>query len=86
MVGQILNGMAQPFVLSAPTRYSDLWFTNRGRVTATAVMSLANPFGGALGQLIGPFWVGTPDDVPSMVLYVAIIVRVPGFIPYPAVT
>ena len=77
MFGQILTGLAQPFVLSAPTRYSDMWFTNRGRVTATAVVSLANPFGAALGQLIVPFWVAKPSDVSNMVLYVAIIVSKP---------
>jgi FLVCR family MFS transporter 7 len=48
MFGQILTGLAQPFVLAAPTRYSDMWFTDRGRVGATAVASLANPFGGAV--------------------------------------
>jgi cyanate permease len=73
MVGQILIGFAQPFVLSAPTRYSDIWFTPQGRVSATAVMSLANPFGGALGQLINPFLVNTAADIPTMTLYVAII-------------
>jgi MFS family permease len=78
MFGQILTGFAQPFVLAAPTRYSDLWFTNRGRVAATAVMSLANPFGGALAQLIDPVWAsnGSPQDIPNMVLYIAIIVRI----------
>ena len=74
MFGQILTGLAQAFVLSAPTRYSDLWFTNRGRVAATALASLANPFGAALGQLIIPFWVSQPSEVPNAVLYVAIIV------------
>ena len=48
MFGQILTGFAQPFVLAAPTRYSDMWFTERGRVGATALASLANPFGGAV--------------------------------------
>lgn len=48
MFGQILTGLAQPFVLAAPTRYSDLWFTESGRVSATAVASLANPLGGAV--------------------------------------
>lgn len=78
MFGQILCGFAQPFVLAAPTRYSDLWFTNRGRVAATAVMSLANPFGGALAQLIDPEWAGdgSPQDIPNMVLYISIIVRI----------
>lgn len=74
MFGQILIGFGQPFVLSAPTRYSDLWFTNRGRVAATALMSLANPLGAALGQLIIPFWVYSPSDIPNAVLYVSIIV------------
>lgn len=73
MFGQILVGLAQPFVLSAPTRYSDLWFSERGRVSATAVASLANPFGAALGQLIDPFWVNKASDIPNMVLYVSII-------------
>ncbi|KAK7716091.1 hypothetical protein SLS64_003243 [Diaporthe eres] len=76
MFGQILIGFSQPFVLAAPTRYSDLWFTNRGRVAATALMSLANPFGAAIGQLIMPFWVYSARDVPNAVLYVAIIATV----------
>ncbi|EKD20423.1 uncharacterized protein L3040_004290 [Drepanopeziza brunnea f. sp. 'multigermtubi'] len=76
MVGQILTGLAQPFVLAAPTRYSDLWFTNRGRIAATAVMSLANPLGGALAQLIDPAWVHQASDIPNMVLYISIIATV----------
>lgn len=73
MFGQMLIGFAQPFVLSAPTRYSDLWFSEKGRVSATAVASLANPFGAALGQLIDPLWATDASDIPNMVLYVAII-------------
>ncbi|KAI9664700.1 MAG: hypothetical protein M1821_006148 [Bathelium mastoideum] len=73
VLGQIIIGFAQPFVLSAPTRYSDLWFTDKGRVSATAIASLANPFGGALGQLIGPIWATKPSDIPNMVLYTAIL-------------
>ncbi|KAH7383358.1 major facilitator superfamily domain-containing protein [Pyrenochaeta sp. MPI-SDFR-AT-0127] len=69
MFGQILTGLAQPFVLAAPTRYSDMWFTERGRVGATALASLANPFGGALAQLINPFL----GSIPQMVLIVSII-------------
>lgn len=73
MFGQILIGFAQPFVLSAPTRYSDLWFTPAGRVTATAIASLANPFGGALGQLISPLLATKASEIPDMTLYIAII-------------
>ncbi|GAB7350386.1 hypothetical protein MBLNU459_g1008t1 [Dothideomycetes sp. NU459] len=73
MFGQIIIGFAQPFVLIAPTRYSNLWFSDRGRVSATAVASLANPLGGALGQLIGPLWATDTSGIPDMVLYTAII-------------
>ena len=51
MFGQILIGLAQPFVLSAPTRLSDMWFSEKGRIAATAVASLSNPLGGAVGFL-----------------------------------
>lgn len=77
MFAQILVGLAQPFVLSAPTRYSDVWFSEKGRVSATAVASLANPFGGALAQLIDPFWATKPSDIPNMILYISVIVSTP---------
>ncbi|OBT56206.1 hypothetical protein VE04_02862 [Pseudogymnoascus sp. 24MN13] len=76
MFGQILTGFAQPFVPSSPTHYSDLWFTNNGRVAATAIMTLANPLGGALGQLIDPFFAPNKGDIPNMVLYISIIATV----------
>lgn len=71
--GQVIIGFAQPFCLAAPTRYSDMWFSDTGRVSATAVASLANPLGGALGQLIGPLWATSSTTIPNMVLYTAII-------------
>ncbi len=74
MLGQILIGLAQPFTLSAPTKYSDVWFSEKGRVSATAIASLANPLGGALGQLINPFWATKASDIPNMVLYISVLV------------
>ncbi|KAK6533235.1 hypothetical protein TWF281_007384 [Arthrobotrys megalospora] len=82
MVGQILIGFGQPFVLSAPAYYSDLWFSSKQRITANALVSLSNPLGAALGQLIDPFLVSRPEDIPNMLLYIAIIttaVTVPVF-------
>jgi MFS family permease len=73
MVGQLIIGFAQPFVLSSPTSYSSLWFSAAGRTTATAVTSLSNPFGAALGQLISPFWADKPSEIPTMVLYISVI-------------
>lgn len=71
--GQVISGLAQPFVLASPTRYSDAWFSSKGRVSATAIASLANPLGGAIGQLVGPLIASDTSSVPSLVLYVAII-------------
>lgn len=74
MLGQVIIGFAQPFVLTAPTRYSDAWFSDRGRTSATAIATLANPLGGALGQLVGPMLATKASEIPNMVLYVSIIV------------
>lgn len=73
VIGQVLIGFSQPFVLAAPTRFSNVWFSDQGRVSATAIATLANPLGGALGQLIGPFWATSEENIPSMVLYTAIL-------------
>ncbi|KAJ6089781.1 hypothetical protein N7467_004997 [Penicillium canescens] len=73
MFGQIIIGFAQPFCLCAPTRYSELWFSDRGRTSATAVASLANPLGAAIGQLVDSVWATKPSDIPNMVLYISII-------------
>lgn len=77
MLGQVLIGFAQPFVLNAPSYYSDLWFTSNARVSATALASLANPFGAAIGQLVNPFLATKASEIPNMVLYTAIIVCSP---------
>ncbi|OAL24963.1 hypothetical protein AYO20_10566 [Fonsecaea nubica] len=82
MFGQLIIGFAQPFVLSSPTTYSNLWFSPAGRTTATALASLSNPFGAALGQLISPFWADEPNEIPNMILYISIIssvASVPAF-------
>ena len=76
MLGQVLIGLAQPFVLSSATYYSDLWFTSRGRVSATALASLSNPFGAALGQLVNPMVATSAARVPRMTLWVALIASV----------
>ncbi|KKK15327.1 cell surface receptor/MFS transporter (FLVCR), partial [Aspergillus ochraceoroseus] len=74
MFGQVLIGLAQPFCLTAPTRYSDLWFSDQGRTSATAVATLANPLGAALGQLINSFWASEPSQIPDLVLWIAVMV------------
>ncbi|KAF8520370.1 MFS general substrate transporter [Hysterangium stoloniferum] len=57
-IGQVLAGFAQPVFQIVAPKFSEAWFDFNGRTTATMVMSIANPVGAALGQLIPPF-VGT---------------------------
>lgn len=67
MVGQIITGAGQPFFLNVPTHYSDKWFSATSRVSATALMSLANAIGAAVGQLVNPFLATESSEIPSMV-------------------
>jgi MFS transporter, FLVCR family, MFS-domain-containing protein 7 len=67
MVGQIITGAGQPFFLNVPTHYSDKWFSATSRVSATALMSLANAIGAAVGQLVNPFLATKPSEIPNMV-------------------
>ena len=67
VVGQLISGAGQPFFLNVPTHYSDKWFSATSRVSATALMSLSNAVGAAVGQLVNPFMAPNADDIPNMV-------------------
>nr|GAT57653.1 MFS general substrate transporter [Mycena chlorophos] len=58
IVAQIFSAIAQPIYQVVGPKYSETWFSLEGRVTATMVLAIANPVGGALGQLLSPI-VGT---------------------------
>ncbi|GJE88933.1 MFS general substrate transporter [Phanerochaete sordida] len=54
MVGQILAGAAQPTFQVLGPLYSERWFDLNSRTTMTMLMSIANPIGSGLAQLISP--------------------------------
>lgn len=54
IAGSVIGALASPFVLSAPTRYSRIWFNDKGRTLATALPSLAYPLGVGIGAMTGP--------------------------------
>lgn len=63
MFGQFFSSIAQPiFQVIGPT-YSESWFDLKGRTTATMVTAIANPIGGALGQLLSPLVGDTRQSV-----------------------
>ncbi|EPS96236.1 hypothetical protein FOMPIDRAFT_58415 [Fomitopsis schrenkii] len=61
IIGQILSGVAQPIFQVLIPGYSEKWFNLRQRTTATMLMSISNPIGVAIGQLISPL-VGPPNQ------------------------
>ncbi|KAJ7881731.1 major facilitator superfamily domain-containing protein [Mycena olivaceomarginata] len=54
IIGQFCAAIAQPISQVIGPKYSETWFDLKGRTTATMILSIANPIGGALGQLISP--------------------------------
>ncbi|KAJ7084336.1 major facilitator superfamily domain-containing protein [Mycena belliarum] len=51
---QFFAAIAQPIFQVIGPKYSETWFDLRGRTTATMIAAIANPVGGALGQLLSP--------------------------------
>ncbi|KAJ8582275.1 MFS general substrate transporter [Rhizopogon salebrosus TDB-379] len=55
---QSFAAISQPVFQVLGPKYSETWFDLKGRTTATMLIVIANPIGGALGQVISPL-VGT---------------------------
>ncbi|RDB25138.1 Major facilitator superfamily domain-containing protein 7 [Hypsizygus marmoreus] len=54
IIGQLFAAIAQPIFQVLGPIYSETWFNLQGRTTATMIVSIANPIGGAVGQLLSP--------------------------------
>lgn len=54
MFGQLFTSIAQPIFQVLGPKYSETWFDLGGRTTATMIVAVSNPIGGAIGQLLSP--------------------------------
>jgi len=54
IIGQFFAAIAQPIFQVVGPKYSETWFDLKSRTTATMIAAIANPVGGAVGQLISP--------------------------------
>ncbi|KAF5367077.1 hypothetical protein D9758_003910 [Tetrapyrgos nigripes] len=68
-LGQAFASFAQPIYQVLGPKYSENWFDLKGRTTATMIVAMANPVGGAIGQLLSPL-VG---DTKTSILVLGII-------------
>ncbi|KAF9396041.1 hypothetical protein CPC16_005454 [Podila verticillata] len=73
LVGQIIAAAAQPFFLNTPPKFAALWFSERGRTTATMIGTVANAFAAALAQLIIPAITTDAASMKNSLLFCAIL-------------
>ncbi|CAG2165889.1 unnamed protein product [Oppiella nova] len=66
IVGQMIAGLAQPFVLFSPTKVAELWFSTNQRAFATTITGMSNPMGIVLGTIISPLIVTTSNKIPLL--------------------
>lgn len=63
LTGQVIAAMAQSFLLFIPTKVSQIWFPEHQRTISTTVLSMSNPLGIVLAQIITPAIVKEAKDV-----------------------
>lgn len=81
IIGQALSAVSQPvFQILAP-KYSERWFDLKGRTTATMIISIANPIGGALGQLLSPMFSDTRKSILVLAIMSTAVVPIDLLIP-----
>ncbi|XP_040578384.1 solute carrier family 49 member A3 [Lepeophtheirus salmonis] len=66
LVGQILTGIACPFISCVPTKISQHWFGDNERTIATILLGMSNPLGIVLGQGLTPQIAPSPEKIPRM--------------------
>eukprot|EP00298_Acanthocystis_sp_HF-20_P016322 c21450_g6_i5.p1 GENE.c21450_g6_i5~~c21450_g6_i5.p1 ORF type:complete len:453 (+),score=143.33 c21450_g6_i5:498-1856(+) len=78
-IGQILNAICGPLVMASPSQVSQTWFGENERTLATAIGTLANNLGAAIGFLLGPFLVqeGHPDSIPNLLYAHSVFAAIP---------
>ncbi|KAG0150425.1 hypothetical protein CROQUDRAFT_720412 [Cronartium quercuum f. sp. fusiforme G11] len=54
LVGSLIISVSQPLLLILGPAFSELWFSPSTRLTATMIVSVSNPIGQALAELLAP--------------------------------
>ncbi|KAG0326886.1 hypothetical protein BG004_002881 [Podila humilis] len=82
LVGQIIASGAQPFFLNLPPKFAALWFSDKGRTTATMIGSVSNAFSAAVAQLVIPVLTTDKDSMKTTLLVcgvLTIVAIIPAF-------
>ncbi len=57
LLGNIVAGMGQPFIMNSPAKIAAVWFKSKNRIAATSIMSVSNIAGIGMGFVIPSFFV-----------------------------
>ncbi|KAK3278824.1 hypothetical protein CYMTET_13264 [Cymbomonas tetramitiformis] len=76
-LGQILNALSGPLVISPVSRLSALWFPAEQRAGATAIAQVANGFGSAVSWFLGPWLASTASGMPHLLYVIAVLTGLP---------
>ncbi|KIK67132.1 hypothetical protein GYMLUDRAFT_217102 [Collybiopsis luxurians FD-317 M1] len=63
LLGQCVGSVAQSIYQVLGPKYSENWFDLKGRTTATMIIAISNPVGGAIGQLLSPLAGSTRQSI-----------------------
>ncbi|KAI0256395.1 MFS general substrate transporter [Lactifluus subvellereus] len=74
IIGQALSAVAQPVYQILAPKYSERWFDLKSRTTATMIISIANPIGGAIGQLLSPIFSDTRKSILVLAIMSTVVV------------
>eukprot|EP00298_Acanthocystis_sp_HF-20_P016318 c21450_g6_i1.p1 GENE.c21450_g6_i1~~c21450_g6_i1.p1 ORF type:complete len:461 (+),score=159.76 c21450_g6_i1:66-1448(+) len=76
-LGQIVNAICGPMVMATPSMVSQTWFGDGERTISTSIGCLAANLGSAVGFLMGPNLVNTPDQMGRIIYLHALLSFVP---------
>ncbi|KAH8994743.1 MFS general substrate transporter [Lactarius hatsudake] len=76
IIGQGLSAFSQPVYQILAPKYSERWFDLKGRTTATMIVSIANPIGGGLGQLLSPSFSDTRTSILALAIISTVVVPI----------
>jgi len=80
LIGQALSGISFPVYQILAPKYSERWFDVNSRTTATMIISIASPIGGALGQLLSPLCSDTRTSLLVLAVMSTAVVPVVFFV------
>lgn len=75
-LGSVCIGIGQCLVQIVGPAFSETWFSPRGRTSITALFAVANPFGGAIADIMAPSIVyleGNAGDLPITLIFIMAI-------------